>query len=192
MSLLKTFPEVDLFFSSDKFSQVELLAFIKEVEKKYTDEKLRASIATLISLKILQFQISHEEEPKSNNIVAKQKSVRLKHKDKNEFHPLLQALMHNSVENIATNLQWSSSRLIRLLEQKKIFKKPQSLLNATEFKVVSEMLNSRLKGIERNERIKNPRAMIKKDKPKSLGKQIDVYSKIQAIGMGKVIYIRKK
>jgi hypothetical protein len=42
------------------------------------------------------------------------------------------------------------------------------------------------------ERIKHPKQLIKRDKQKSLGKQISVYSKIEAIGIGKVIYIRKK
>jgi hypothetical protein len=192
MSLIKTFPEVELFFSSDKFSHVELLSFIEEVEKKYTDKKLRASIASLISLKILQYQIYHEEESKNNNSLAKQINIHLKHNDKNEIHPYLHVLKHNSIENIAINLHWSSSRLIRLLEQKGIFKKPQSLLDDTEFKQVSEMLNTRLKGIDRIEKTKKPKAMIKKDKPKSLGHQIQVYTKIKAIGIGKVIYIRKK
>ena len=192
MSLLNTFPEVELFFKSDKFSQEELLSFIKEVEGKYKDSQLRKSVSTLISLKILQFQISHEEIPKKQNILQKAKKLNLKPEKEDKFHPLLSALKHNSIENIAINLQWSISRILRLLELKGISKSSENLLDDKEFKLVSEMFNSRLWGIERMERNKNPRQMIKRDKPKSTGKQIEVYSKIQAIGMGKVIYIRKK
>lgn len=192
MSLLNIFPEVELFFKSEKFSQIELLSFIKEIEEKYKDEKLRKSASTLINLKILQYQISHEETPNNLNIVQKAKKLTSKQEKENNFHPLLYTLKHNSIENIATNLQWSISRIVRLLEQKGISKKPENLLDNIEFKIVSEMFNSRLWGIERAEKMKNPKQMIKRDKPKSLGKQIDVYSRIEAIGMGKVIYIRKK
>ena len=192
MSLLNTFPEVELFFKSEKFSQTELLSFIKEIDEKYKDERLRKSASTLISLKILQYQISHEETPRKQNIIGKAKKLAFKSEKDNNLHPLLNALKHNSIENIATNLQWSASRILRLLEQKGIAKKAENLLDDTEFKLVSEMFNSRLLGIERAEKMKNPRQMIKRDKQKSLGKQIDVYTKIEAIGMGKVIYIRKK
>lgn len=53
MNLIKTFPEVELFFKNDKFSQDELLLFIQELEQTYHDEQLRKSLSTLISLKIL-------------------------------------------------------------------------------------------------------------------------------------------
>lgn len=192
MSLLNTFPEVELFFKSDKFSQEELLSFIKEVEEKYKDEQLRKSVSTLISLKILQFQISHEEIPKKQNIVEKAKKLNLKPEKEDKFHPLLSALKHNSIENIATNLKWNVSRILRLIELKGISKSAENLLDSNEFKLVSEMFNSRLWGIERIERTKQPKQIIKRDKQKSIGKQISVYSKIEAIGMGKVIYIRKK
>lgn len=192
MSLLNTFPEVELFFKSDKFSQEELLSFIKEVEEKYIDKQLRKSVSTLISLKILQFQLSYEEIPKKRNIVEKAKKLNLKSEKDDKLHPLLTVLKHNSIENIAMNLQWSVSRILRLLELKGISKSADNLLENDEFKIVSEMFNSRLLGIERIEKTKNPKQMIKRDKPKSIGKQIDVYSKIEAIGMGKVIYIRKK
>jgi hypothetical protein len=192
MSLLNTFPEVELFFKSDRFSQEELLSFIKEIEVKYIDKQLRKSVSTLINLKILQFQISYEEIPKKRNIVEKAKKLNLKSEKNDKFHPLLNILKNNSIENIATNLQWSVSRLLRLLELKGISKSAENLLENNEFKIVSEMFNSRLLGIERIESTKNPKQMIKRDKPKSIGKQIDVYSKIEAIGMGKVIYIRKK
>jgi hypothetical protein len=192
MNLIKTFPEVELFFSSDKFSQAELLSFISAIEEKYTDTKLRKSVSTLISLKILQYQISEEDEPRDENISEKSTKLNYKQEKESRLHNLLQTLSHNSIENIAITLKWSSSRLLRLLEQKAILKSPENLLDNAEFKLVREMLDSRLKGIERIERMKHPKRMIKKEKPKSLGKQIDVYSKIQAIGMGKLIYIRKK
>ncbi|RZK11442.1 MAG: hypothetical protein EOO46_06775 [Flavobacterium sp.] len=192
MSLVNTFPEVQLFFKSDKFSQEELLSFIKEIEGKYKDAQLRKSVSTLISLKILQFQISHEEMPRKKNIIDKATKLTLEPEKEKKLHPLLSSLRHNSIENISINLQWSFSRISNLLKQKGISKSAENLLDSNEFKLVSEMFNSRLWGIERMERTKNPRQMIKKDKPKSLGNQISVYSKIEAIGMGKVIYIRKK
>lgn len=191
MSLLNTFPEVELFFKSDKFSQEELLSFIEEVEGRYNDQQLRKSISTLISLKILQFKISHEGVSYKQNIVEKAKKLNLKQEKNNRFHPLLTALKHNTIENIATNLQWTVSKILRLLELKGIHKSAENLLDINEFKLVSEMFSSRLFGIERMERSKNPKQMIKKDKPKSIGNQIGVYGKIEAFGMGKVIYIRK-
>ncbi|OYU78878.1 MAG: hypothetical protein CFE23_16585 [Flavobacterium sp. BFFFF1] len=188
MSLLKTFPEVELFFESDKFSQEELLSFIQEIEKKYTDERLRRSAHTLIRLKILQFEIAGTKTPSKNNIVNGETAT----KKEKGVHSLIQGLRHKSIENIALKLQWTSSQILILLKQKGISKNLESLLDENEFKIVAEMFYSRIMGIRRNEKNKIPKKMIKKDKPKSLDKKNDVYSKIESIGLGKVIYIRKK
>jgi hypothetical protein len=190
MNLLKTFPEVELFFKSDKFSHDELLSFIQEVEKKYTEKKLRKSVSTLISLKILQFEISDNNELTQNRIAEESNQVIVK--TEKSYHSLIDALKHKSIENIAINLQWTSSQILRLLEQRGILKSLDSLLDENEFKLVSEMFYSRIMGIRRNEKSKFPKKMIKKDRQKSLNKQTDVYSKIEAVGLGKVIYIRKK
>lgn len=193
MSLIKTFPEVETFFKSDKFSQLELLSFLKEIENKYKDEQLRKSISTLISLKILQYETFPDETSTNLNIVEKAKKLKFTEEKQNRFHPLLNQLKLNSIENIAINLNWSLSRTLRLLEQKGILKDVEKMLDEKEFALVNEMFNSRLWGIERIEKTKNPRkTIVHRNKEKSLSKQNDVYSRIAAIGMGKVIYIRKQ
>lgn len=193
MSLIKTFPEVEIFFESDKFSQVELLAFLKEIENKYKDEQLRKSLSSLISLKILQYETFPEETSINLNIVEKAKKLKFIEEKQNRFHPLLNQLKINSIENMAINLNWSLSRTLRLLEQKGISKDAKKMLDEKEFALAKEMFNSRLWGIERIEKTKNPeKTIVHRKKEKSLSKQNDVYSRIEAIGLGKVIYIRKQ
>ncbi|MFH6936368.1 hypothetical protein [Flavobacterium sp. FlaQc-30] len=189
MSLIKAFPEVEIFFERNKFSQIELLAFLKEIENKYKDEQLRKSLSSLISLKILQY----ETFPINLNIVEKAKKLKFIEEKQNRFHPLLNQLKINSIENMAINLNWSLSRTLRLLKQKGISKDAEKMLDEKEFALVEEMFNSRLWGIERIEKTKNPvKTIVHRKKEKSLSKQNDVYSRIEAIGLGKVIYIRKQ
>lgn len=191
MSLIKAFPEVELFFENDEFSQEELICFIKDVEKKYSDKEIRKSLSTLIKLKILQYEISEEKELRGRNIVAKTKEIGAVLNQENRFQPLLQSLKYNSIENIALNIQWPTKRLIRLLEQKGISKCEQDLLNEHEFSQIKEMLNNRLYGLDRMDKMQNP-VIIKKYESKYQSNQIDVYSKIETMGLGKIIYIRKK
>lgn len=193
MNLIKTFPEVELFFKNDKFTQEELLVFIREIENRYTNNQLRKSVSTLISLKILQYEIFPKKTPTKSNIVNKAEKLNLLPKGNNKFHPLLNRLKSNSIESMAINLDWSLSRTLRLLEQKGILKNGESILDKKEFALVRDMFNARLWGLQRIEKNKNPgKRVIQTHKEKSINNQNDVYSKIQAIGLGKVIYIRKK
>lgn len=149
MNLLKTFPEVELFFKNDTFSQEELLSFIQEVEKKYSDKKLRKSLSTLLSLKILQFQISHENVQKTQPRIERPRRIQQKVEKVNPFHSLIPTLRSSSVEDISKALEWSISKIIRLLQQNKISKSSEQHLEDSEFDKVREMFNSRLQGIDR-------------------------------------------
>jgi hypothetical protein len=192
MSLINTFPEVELFFKKDKFSEEELMLFIKELDEKYNDLQLRKSVSALISLKILQFQILQEKT--SNNTLTKVRinNIDSKAKKKVKLHPNLITLKDKTIENIASILKMNVSQILKVLKRNGVIKTSKNILDINEFNIVSEIFNSRLMGLERIEKSNNPKKTIKRDKPKSLGKQISVYNKIEAIGIGKIIYIRKK
>lgn len=192
MSLINTFPEVELFFKKDKFSEEELMLFIKELDEKYNDLQLRKSVSALISLKILQFQILQEKI--SNNTLTKVRinNIDSKAKKKVKLHPNLITLKDKTIENIASVLKMNVSQILKVLKRNGVIKTSKNILDINEFSIVSEIFNSRLMGLERIEKSNNPKKTIKRDKPKSLGKQISVYNKIEAIGIGKIIYIRKK
>lgn len=199
MNLLKTFPEIELFFNIDKFTQEELLLFLIEIEKKYEDEQLRKAVSTLISLKILQYETFPVDNSEKINIVARTKKINYKPVEVDDFHPLTNELKLYSIENIANSLEWPLSRTLRLLEQNGITKKGEDLLDPDEFIIIKDMLNNRLLGLERIHKIENPIKKINnklnnKLKNRSIDNKNnnDVYSRIQAIGLGKVIYIRKK
>lgn len=90
-------------------------------------------------------------------------------------------------------MDWTLSRILRLLKQKEIIKLGEDILDKKEFAIVRDMFNKRLFGIQRIQNSKKTNKWIfNKTKEKSMSNQNDVYSKIQAIGLGKVIYIRKK
>ena len=84
------------------------------------------------------------------------------------------------------------TQILKVLKSNGVIKSSKNFLDINEFNIVSEIFNSRLMGLERIEKSNNPKKTIKGHKPKSMGKQISVYNKIEAIGIGKVIYIRKK
>ncbi len=194
MSLLKCFPEVEIFFENDSFTQEDLLSFVEEIENKYVERDERESVSTLIKLKILQFELSDNTTIPKKNKSIKHKKIKVLYTDNinnDIIHISLQSLKLNSIENIALNIQWPTSRLINILKQKGIFKSPQDLLNEVEFSLVSNMFNSRLKSLDRAY-INQKKIVVKKSPQKSLSKQLGVYNKIESIGLGKLIYIRKK
>jgi hypothetical protein len=191
MSLLSSFPEVEIFFKNDRFSQEELLSFIKNIENKYSDKQSRKAVSTLIQLKILEYTICDKEENDNKNAVEKYISISLNQSHDQESLLLAQALKNFSIENIAKNVEWQTSRLIRLLEQKDIVKLPNELLTEKEFELIKEMLHRRLLSLKRLNKKENQITIIRTPQ-KSHAKQIDVYDKIKKIGIGKIIYIRKK
>ena len=168
------------------------MLFIKELDEKYNELQLRKSVSALISLKILQFQILQEKI--SNNTLTKVRinNIDSKAKKKVKLHPNLITLKDKTIENIASVLKMNVSQILKVLKRNGVIKTSKNILDINEFSIVSEIFNSRLMGLERIEKSNNPKKTIKRDKPKSLGKQISVYNKIEAIGIGKIIYIRKK
>lgn len=194
MSLIKCFPEVETFFENDSFTQEDLLLFVEEIENKYIESDERESVSALIKLKILQFELSDNTSLPPKNKSIKHKKIKVLYNDNSnndKIHISLQSLKHNSIENIALNIHWPTSRLINILKQKEIFKSPQDLLDEVEFSSVINMFNSRLKSLDRAY-INQKKIVIKKSPKKSLSKQLEVYNKIESIGLGKLIYIRKK
>lgn len=192
MSLIKNFPEVDFFFKNDSFSQNELLQFLKEIEEKYKENDLRKSVATLINLKMLQYETFSEKSFPSLNAVEKVEEFDLKPKKGSRLHPQLQKLKSYSLENIAKNLNWSFSKISRLLEQHGIFKSESEMLNKDEFEIVREMFSARLYGLQRINKSNKIKKRVSANKGGTANNSNDVYTKIRAIGLGKVIYIRKQ
>ena len=130
MNLLKAFPEIELFFQNESFSQEELLSFISELERQYSEKDIRKSASALIRLKLLQYDIA--EKDNKQNIVARTKKIDFKSKRENKIHPMLSSLRKKSIEEIAYNIQWSTARLLRLIKQQGISKQRHNLLNDDE------------------------------------------------------------
>lgn len=192
MNLIKAFPEIDSFFSKGQFSNHDLLILLKQLEEKYKDKKLREAIASLIKLELLKFEIvSFDEKPVKSIITS---SGKIKHKESNEIeHPKIEKLKSKNLQDIAVSLKWSLSKLKVLISQKIVCPQDEQILTEDEFQKVKEMFKSRLFALDRLNKVRNPTKIItNKNKQKSLGRSIDVYRKIEAIGLGKVIYIRKQ
>lgn len=194
MSLLKTFPEIDIFFSSKRFTDSDLNSFLKSIDEKYTDKGLRKSALTLIKLEMLKYDINKDEldlgefeknKIQKNNIVLENSTNNFNKVDK---------LKNLKIEIIAEKLNWSFQYLQRILAQKNIVKVMCDNFNKEEFALIKEMLNSRLIAIKRIKRKKEQEDELQ-SKTKSFSKPLvysnDVYGKIARFGLGKVIYIRK-
>lgn len=191
MSLIKAFPEVQLFFSNERFTDIELLSFLTEAENKYKEKDERKALHTLIELKILQYEIFPKAEIHISKIVAKARPNKTGNNTK--YHPHLFYLQNLTIENIAANTGLRTDRLIHFIHQKDILKSANSLLDKDQFNVLKDMLNSFLMAFDRKgkppvdeKRLKNKRIK------QSISIGNDVYSKIIANGgTGKLIYIRK-
>ena len=189
MNLIYTFPEVEVFFKNQRFTQEELLHFIQSVEMKYDSVELRKAVAALISLKILQYD-TFADEFEQINIVAKYNRLKLESKRPYIIQELLDDLRGYSVQNIAVSLDWNLQKILRLLELKGINKTAKEFLTAVEYKTVKEMFNTRLLALQRIEKSNTIKFGTRRITTYSADTN-DVYAKIQAFGLGKVIYIRK-
>lgn len=195
MNLLSTFPEIEVFFQNEKFTENELSNFLSEIEKKYEDKELRKSASTLIKLKLIQFDTFSENKTEKKNIVQVVKKSNQNKQIVDKTHFLTEELKFKSIESIANTLEWSLSLILKLLEQKGICKKQDEILEEKEFKIVKDMFDARLLGLERIHKSNQPINRINnKPKNKSINNKNnnDVYNRIESIGLGKVIYIRKK
>jgi hypothetical protein len=194
MSLLKTFPEIDIFFSNKHFTDADLADFLQIIDEKYTDKELRKSALSLIKLELLKYdikkdvknlEVSKKVKTQQNNIVSVDSSKNLNKVNK---------LKDLKIDLIAENLNWSFLYLQRILAQKNIIKVMGDNLNKEEFALIKEMLDSRLSAIKRIKRKEEQEDELQ-SKTKSFSKPLvysnDVYGKIARYGLGKVIYIRK-
>ena len=195
MSLLKTFPEIDSFFSSKRFTDSDLNSFLKSIDEKYTDKGLRKSALTLIKLEMLKYDINKDELDLGEfekSKIQKNKIVKENHAN-NNFNKI-DKLKNLKIEIIAEKLNWSFQYLQRILAQKNIVKVLGDNLNKEEFALIKEMLNSRLIAIKRSKRKQEQEKEAlnnSKSIPKPLVYTDDVYGKIAWFGLGKVIYIRR-
>ncbi len=191
MSLIKTFPEIDYFFRSNKFSEDELNIFLKQIEKNYSSKELRKAALNLINLELAKFQIVKDQvvlEPLKRPGKRVQPKIVPKPDD-------LQELKQLTVQMIADKLRWRVERVQTFLLQNGLTKAAEEILNPIEFNYVKEMFISRLKALQRIDK-KNEMEMRGRVKNKKTEKSLDpgdnVYFRISQIGLGKVIYIRKK
>lgn len=193
MSLLNTFPEIDKFFKRNQFSHTELSDFLNNIETTYKDVNLRKAAVSLINLEILKFDI--QKEIVNLHPLKKEKSSTKITITKPDYTSDLSKLQVLTIEQIAKNLDWRIQKLQILLKQKKIEKTNVELLTKSEFLEVKEMFLARLTAVKRIEKkveFENKGRIKNKKNNKSLSKSDDVYSQIFKIGLGKVIYIRKK
>lgn len=193
MSLLNTFPEIDKFFKQYQFSDTELSDFLINIETTYQNVDLRKAALSLINLEILKYDIQKETvnlRPLKKEKVSTKITI-----TKPDNTSDLSKLTDLTMEQIAEKLDWRLQKLQMLLKQNKIEKMDVEILTTSEFLKVKEMFLVRLtavKRIEKKEEFENKGRIKNKKSNKSLSKGNDVYSQIFKIGLGKVIYIRKK
>jgi len=192
MSLFKTFPEIDKFFVSNKFTETELDMFIQEIDKKYNDKDLRKAALSFINLELAKFQVV-KDHIDLNILKARKHNNNPQLNRPNE----IQTLKNSSIKMIAEKLDLPLRKVANLLKMDSKLGLDQisnQILTSDEFNDAKEMILSRLKAIRRKEkqqkRENEGRVKSKKNRNSS-NQRNDVYSKIEEIGLGKVIYIRK-
>jgi hypothetical protein len=181
MSLLSNFPEVDKFFKKNRFSEDDLSGLIRSLEQHYTDSAQLRAAKELVKLELLKFDLLNEEEKVSNTPVISKEQKWLESIPK-------------EVKRLAEKLEWRTSYLIKLLEQKNIHKKETDELTLAEIISIKEMIKTRNKGVMRNKKsIKGKGSYL--NKLKKLNNVVyddSVYGKMALYGVGKMIYIRSR
>lgn len=85
MNLLNSFPEIEYFFKSEIFDDIQLGNLINHVKKIYTDPGIQTAALTLIKLEIAKFKmISNEPQNRAlfDTVASKKKIKSLNHLQK--------------------------------------------------------------------------------------------------------------
>ncbi len=181
MSLINDFPEIKLFFETDKIDSNDLSKFIEFIVTKYENRALQKSALSLIKLEILKFEIELDENPNDSNLIQIKTTT---HSD----------YLKHDIETISNKFEVSSSLLIELFRQRGVSKTKLDYITKKEYLLLEDFFKSKVAALKRSskqeQRISQP---LRKKVIKSIYRGIPVYNKIsQNNGIGKLIYIRKR
>ena len=209
--MINNFPEIKAFFKSSRFLKEDLDNFICETNSKYSDKEVKKQANSLINLQLLKFEILSKDDNllhenfdclnlNEENKYDKQFVGRIQNDFKNE-QKTKKAYISNAVfqfENkklseVAKALMVKKSTLISLIERKGFLIDGNGVISKDIIKVMRNWMNNKL-NIQYRQEKKNRTDKIKvvKTKGKSKSKYDSVYSKLEEIHLGKLIYIRSK
>lgn len=186
MKLLNSFPEIDVFFNTNSFSQQELINF-KNVLKLNNSKEFYRNAVSYINLKLLQFKLCEElnEPEKKSKPNTEKVSDSISNTEKVAV-PLV-------ICDLAKYLEVTDNFLLTILKQNGVEKEKDDRLEINEYALIKGFIFSRVKGLKRKNKQEKEifKPIIKKSKKPSRGKTKPVYDKLATYGLGKIIYIRK-
>lgn len=201
--MLRSFPEIDSFFSQEYFTQSQLDAFVITLEKAYTDPEVLKKAKELIDLKKLYYQLAPQEKQneKSNaDTILDSDRLKKRNKDLSRFRPYgkgeeeIHVLYWKTVKQIAAILEVKVSFLISLYKQKGLDIPTDLILDKPQVRILEDYFINRIKRLRAIKKQKS----LEKAPPVHISKRkestttIKAYDELKTHGMSKLIYIRKK
>ncbi len=191
-------------YTSSQQAEIDCLCEIRKIKLQLYFKERFTELQEVETPK-LQIEKRHKnvippKQPKEH----KTENSKLINKATSKKTKYLERFYDKEIKLVAEILNISPDYLLRLLEQKQIYKKPEDKLSDREVEVIGEFILSRKKALHRKHKeevvlkrsIENPSASdLKKAKMGRSGgtsKSESVFDKASKYGVGKIIYIRSK
>lgn len=186
MSLLHSFPEIDLFFKQERFSQESLNELLYRINGTYSDKSVLKSAKSLIELEILKYDLLKDYDL-NNGLKARETFGKSKF---DNFSRIIKVL--------SISLEVRPKFILELLKQHRVNKSEDEILSEEEFSQLKPYIKSRVKALGRKKhqtvnlkKLKNPFKK-KNECDDSPSSSSSVFDEIAKYGLGRIIYIRSK
>lgn len=183
--MIRRFPEIEQFFDQYSFTDIELEEFQKQLRRKYQDRMVYEKALELISLKMLYFEAKAQEI--GNTHVPNSKKA-------TKTQNIPQHTKFDTIQDLADYLKVKPEFITRLYIQKSVSLPEKGLMPKEGVEPIQDYVDNRIQRLSRIKklnRIKNRSAIRIAKKRRKKSASTGTYAKIQAYGLGKLIYIRK-
>jgi len=147
-NLVRSFPELKEFFKCNELNYANLEKLLSDLSTIYKDKDIYSAAVAFIKLEMLKLKLEEEKSV----IDPVKKSQKKKRKKNNNPKILVNPDIPHEISGISRMLGMSERSLIRILEQKSIYKNEGDMLNEFEIKLIKPFISTRLKALKRQKK----------------------------------------
>ena len=198
--MIKYFPEVELFFNREAFTQEELDLFIESINFLYQDKNINKKVHSIINLRKLKFHLQLNEGTKQiNNLKSvkpsqnsvkhpSNKSETVKENEDQWIRNKMTQLKSSTIKQCAEVLNLRPSLIVRMLARKGYKFDVDDYIDSSAFSTFIDYAVSRTKMLYRQKRKNEELSSGYKVHRKSNSSNAPgVYGRISTYGPGKII-----
>ncbi len=143
--LVRSFPELQEFFKCNELNHANLERLLVDLSSIYKDKETHSAATTFIKFEMMKLKLEEEK----SRLEPGRKIQKKKSRKNNNPDILVDFDIPYEISDISRMLNIPERSLIKILEQKSIYKKDGGILSEFEMKVIKPFISSRLKALKR-------------------------------------------